>query len=64
MAIWNLVNTQSRFLIFSNYGLNKVISVVILTFYHFTLGKYLSDFAIDDVKTKFFRIYNEIQLLY
>ncbi len=40
----------------------KIISVVILTFYHFSLGKYLSDFAIDDNKktSKFFRIYNEI----
>mgnify|MGYP001262383908 CR=1 FL=1 len=40
----------------------KIISVIILTFYHFTLGKYLSDFAIDNNKrtSKFFRIYNEI----
>ena len=40
----------------------KIIAVVILTYYHFTLGKYLSDFAIDNnQKThKFFRIYNEI----
>tara|TARA_Y100001958_G_C20861032_1_gene299244 strand:- start:116 stop:547 length:432 start_codon:yes stop_codon:yes gene_type:complete len=40
----------------------KIISVVILTLYHFSLGKYLSDFAIDDNKktSKFFRIYNEI----
>ena len=51
------------FLIFSELWMQiKVISVVILTFYHFTLGKYLSDFAIDDNKktSKFFRIYNEI----
>ena len=26
----------------------KTPAVVILTFYHFTLGKYLSDFAIDN----------------
>ena len=40
----------------------KIISVVILTYYHFTLGKYLSDFAIDNNQksSKFFRIYNEI----
>ena len=40
----------------------KVILVVILTYYHFTLGKYLGDFAIDNNQktSKFFRIYNEI----
>ncbi len=40
----------------------KIISVVILTYYHFTLGKYLNDFAIDNNQKspKFFRIYNEI----
>ena len=40
----------------------KTISIVILTYYHFTLGKYLNDFAIDNNKKspKFFRIYNEI----
>ena len=40
----------------------KIIAVVILTFYHFTLGKYLNDFAIDNNQktSKFFRIYNEI----
>ena len=40
----------------------KTISVFILTYYHFTLGKYLSDFAIDNNQKspKFFRIYNEI----
>jgi len=40
----------------------KIISVIIMTYYHFTLGKYLNDFAIDNnQKTpKFFRIYNEI----
>jgi len=40
----------------------KIISVVILTYYHFTLGKYLNDFAINDNKknSRFFRIYNEI----
>ena len=40
----------------------KIAAVVVLTYYHFTLGKYLNDFAIDkNQKTsKFFRIYNEI----
>ena len=40
----------------------KIIAVIILTYYHFTLGKYLNDFAIDNnQKTgRFFRIYNEI----
>ena len=40
----------------------KVIAVVILTYYHFTLGKYLNDFASENNQktTKFFRIYNEI----
>ena len=43
----------------------KIIAVVFLTYYHFTLGKYLNDFAIDiNQKTsKFFRIYNEIPTL-
>ena len=43
----------------------KVISVVILTYYHFSLGKYLNDFAIDNnhKTSKFFRIYNEIPTL-
>tara|TARA_X000001036_G_scaffold367288_1_gene352441 strand:+ start:586 stop:963 length:378 start_codon:yes stop_codon:yes gene_type:complete len=43
----------------------KIISVVILTYYHFTLGKYLNDFAIDSNQktSKFFRIYNEIPTL-
>ena len=40
----------------------KIISVVIMTYYHFTLGKYLNDFAIDNNQktSRFFRIYNEI----
>ena len=40
----------------------KTIAVVILTYYHFTLAKYLNDFALNNnQKTpKFFRIYNEI----
>ena len=40
----------------------KIIAVVILTYYHFTLGKYLRDFAVDNNQksSRFFRIYNEI----
>ena len=40
----------------------KTVAVIILTFYHFSLGKHLSDFAQDNNKnsSKFFRIYNEI----
>ena len=40
----------------------KIIAVVILTYYHFTLGKYLNDFALENNQktSKFFRIYNEI----
>jgi len=40
----------------------KIVAVVILTYYHFTLGRYLKDFAIDNNQktSKFFRIYNEI----
>ena len=43
----------------------KSILVVILTYYHFSLGKYLNDFAIDNNQktAKFFRIYNEIPTL-
>ena len=38
----------------------KIAAVVILTFYHFTLGKYLNDFASysNQRTSKFFRIYN------
>ena len=40
----------------------KVIAVIILTYYHFSLGKYLKDFSQDNNNktSKFFRIYNEI----
>ena len=40
----------------------KTISVLILTFYHFLLGKHLREFAIDtNTKTsRYFRIINEI----
>ena len=40
----------------------KAISVIILTYYHFLLGKYLNDFANNDNKnsSKFYRIINEV----
>ena len=51
------------FTIFSELWMQvKTVSVVILTYYHFSLGKYLNDFAVDNNQktSKFFRIYNEI----
>ena len=51
------------FSIFSELWMQiKIVAVVILTYYHFTLGKYLNDFALDNNKksSKFFRVYNEI----
>ena len=51
------------FSIFSELWMQtKTVLIIILTYYHFTLGKYLNDFAIDNnQKTpKFFRVYNEI----
>ena len=40
----------------------KVFLVIILTYYHFLLGKYLSDFAINENKksSKYYRIINEV----
>ena len=40
----------------------KTFSVIILTYYHFILGKYLNDFALNDNKrsSKFYRIINEV----
>ena len=40
----------------------KAILVIILTYYHFLLGKYLGEFALDGStkSSKFFRIINEI----
>ncbi len=40
----------------------KFISVIILTYYHFLLGKYLNDFAINDNRksSKYYRIINEV----
>ena len=51
------------FSIFSELWMQiKILLVIVLTYYHFTLGKYLSDFIIDNNQktSKFFRIYNEI----
>ena len=43
----------------------KIVAVLILTYYYFTLGRYLNEFAIDNNQktSKFFRIYNEIPTL-
>ena len=40
----------------------KTVLVSVLTFYHFLLGKYLSDFALDNNQktSRFFRIINEV----
>ena len=40
----------------------KTILVIILTYYHFLLGKFLNDFAINDNKksSKFYRVINEV----
>ena len=40
----------------------KIVSVLILTHYHFMLGRYLQDFAIDNNRksSRFFRIINEV----
>ncbi len=40
----------------------KIVLVTALTFYHFLLGKYLSDFAVNtnQKSSKFFRIINEV----
>ena len=40
----------------------KIVSVLILTHYHFMLGRYLQDFATDNNRksSRFFRIINEV----
>ena len=40
----------------------KIVLVTILTFYHFLLGKYLNNFALEDNQksSKFYRIINEV----
>ena len=55
--------SPSTFSIFSELWMQiKTISVIILTYYHFTLGKFISEFALENNQktSKFFRIYNEI----
>ena len=51
------------FTVFSELWMQiKMAAVTILTFYHFSLGKYLNAFEVDNNQktSKFFRIYNEI----
>ena len=51
------------FSIFSELWMQvKTALVIILTFYHFMLGKYLREFAIDNniKSSKYFRIINEV----
>ena len=58
-----LLSHSLGFSIFSELWMQiKTFAVIILTYYHFSLGKYLSDFALDNNKktSKYFRIYNEI----
>ena len=40
----------------------KIVLVSVLTFYHFLLGKYLNDFALDNNQksSKYYRIINEV----
>ena len=57
-----LVHSITLSVLFELWMQIKIIAVIILTYYHFTLGKYLNEFAIDknEKTSKFFRIYNEI----
>ena len=57
-----LIHSLGISILFELWMLIKTVSVIILTYYHFLLGKYLSEFASDgNTKTsKFFRIINEI----
>ena len=51
------------FSIFSELWMQiKIISVLILTFYHFLLGKYLNEFATNNSSksSNYYRIINEI----
>ena len=51
------------FIVFAELWMQiKTVLVVILTYYHFLLGKYLNDFALDsnEKTSKFFRIMNEV----
>ena len=54
------------FAIFSELWMQvKIVAVSILTYYHFTLGKYLNDFAEENNQktSKFYRYINEIPTL-
>ncbi len=55
-----LIHTLGFSIFFELWMQIKTAAVVILTYYHFTLGKYLNDFAKDNNQktSKFFRIYN------
>ena len=51
------------FSIFSELWMQiKIFAVILLTYYHFTLGKYLNDFAIENNSktSRFYRIINEV----
>ena len=51
------------FSIFSELWMQvKTVLVIILTFYHFILGKYLKDFAMENnsKSSKYFRVINEV----
>ena len=52
-ALWNFINSQSCFSVFSELWIQIKLLEIILTFYHFSLG-YLSDFAIDNLKSSNF----------
>ena len=57
-----LINSLG-FSVFSELWMQiKIISVAILTYYHFLLGKYLNEFAMNknNKSSKFYRIINEI----
>ena len=51
------------FSVFTEFWMQiKTVLVVVLTFYHFLLGKYLNDFAIENNSktSRFYRIINEV----
>ena len=51
------------FSVFTEFWMQiKTVLVVVLTFYHFLLGKYLNDFSIDNnnKSSRFYRIINEV----
>tara|TARA_B100001248_G_scaffold193726_1_gene148695 strand:- start:1045 stop:1425 length:381 start_codon:yes stop_codon:yes gene_type:complete len=57
-----LIHSQG-FTVFAELWMQvKIISVTILTYYHFLLGKYLNDFEMGNNKkpSKFYRIINEV----